>query len=184
MLQGVKSRLAPCAFGCVSWPVALDMFTRVCRPYLLHRKSLFRSFVIFFLNVTWCFKLLSCESYLDVLNTGHPPDTSSAGIPPLLGCLFISWRHHLQHKCGDFCVHPCHPAVTWRSLQRPFPTLLGHPDSQAGCVWAMSLQSWSPRVTPFSCNRARRQEVFPLWTGRRVSSSFPTSTRIYGSQYK
>lgn len=116
----------------------------------------------FFLNVTWCFKLLSCESYLDVLNTGHPPDTSSAGISTAFSVVSsFSWRHHLQHKCGDFCVHPAillWLAVTPKTLSNPAwtPRFPGRV-----CLGYVSAELKSQGHSLFSCNRARKAGVFP-----------------------
>lgn len=133
------------------------------------QKSLFRSFV-FFLNVAWCFKLLSCESYLDVLNTGPPPDASSAGVSTAFSVVSsFSWRHHLQHKCGDFCVRPAillWLAVTPKTLSNPAWT----PRFPGGvCLGYVSAELKSQGHSLFSCNRARKAGFSPLWTGRRVS---------------
>lgn len=171
MLQGVKSRLAPCAFSCVSWPVALDMFTRVCRPYLPHRNP-YSGRLSFFLNVTWCFKLLSCESYLDVLNTGHPLGyIVCRHFHRLLGCLFIFLTASSAAQMRRLLCPPLPSCCDLRSLKRdPFQPCLDTQIPRQG-VSGLCLCRVEARVTRFShVINQERQGFSPLWTGRRVSS--------------
>ena len=120
---GVWSHVCLTALWAVSWLVVLDTFTCVYWPYLPQRNP-YSGHLSFFLNITWLFKLSSCEHYVYALNTSHLPDISFAGTSPIFSVVFsFSWWYHLRHKCGDLCP-PCHPTVTCSHSEDPFQPCL------------------------------------------------------------